>query len=381
MPERGAWKECKNVLCVRLDNLGDVLMTSPAIRAIRETNQDCKITLLASRAGAAIAPYISEIDEVLTFDPPWAKNKSKQSGEAVMNIVEKLKQHAFDGAVIFTVYSQNPLPAAMLCYMAGILRVAGYCRENPYHLITDWLPDAEPLYRIQHEVDRQLQLVDSLGFFTHNQHLILRTEEAAAFQVQQKLQAKGVDTGRPWLILHPGVSEVKRQYPPQYFAEVAQRLTQEQGYQVMLTGVHAERELAERIRQQAGNKAFNLCGELSLEELINLISQSPVLISNNTGPVHIAAATNTPVVVLYALTNPQHTPWKVRHKVLPFDVPAEVQSRNTIISFANERAFKQAAGRPGPEQVLDAVNTLLRPPETEELGEVAVGEEQTLIRL
>lgn len=74
-------------------------------------------------------------------------------------MIDTLRDQAFDAAVVFTVYSQNPLPTAMLLYQAGVPRIAGYCRENPYGLMTDWLPDPEPLSEIRHEVTRQLDLV------------------------------------------------------------------------------------------------------------------------------------------------------------------------------------------------------------------------------
>jgi ADP-heptose:LPS heptosyltransferase len=89
----------------------------------------------------------------------------------------------------------------------------------------------------------------------------------------------------------------------------------------VVTGDASERELAERVRRLAGPDAYSLAGALSLEEFAALLAASPLLVSNNTGAVHIAAATGTPVVDLYALTNPQHTPWLVPHRTLSSDVP------------------------------------------------------------
>jgi ADP-heptose:LPS heptosyltransferase len=185
-----------------------------------------------------------------------------------------------------------------------------------------------------------------------------------------------LDPERPFLVLHPGVSEAKRQYPVAYFAEAARQLASELGYQVLLTGVASEKPLAEAIRQAVGPAAFDLTGELGLEELAALIGAADLLIANNTGPVHIAAATGTPVVVLYALTNPQHTPWHVPYRLLPFDVPGDLKSRNTIIAYAYEKAFvegtwlrEQAAGQeegsfpaamPEPRAVVRAAQELLQ---------------------
>jgi ADP-heptose:LPS heptosyltransferase len=93
--------------------------------------------------------------------------------------------------------------------------------------------------------------------------------------------------------------------------------------QVVLTGVEGERELVERVRSLMEAPSISLVGELGLAEMAALVEMAPLLVSNNTGPVHLAAPVGTPVVDLYALTNPQHTPWMVRSRVLFHDVPCK----------------------------------------------------------
>src|SRR5688572_6396513 len=137
-----SWKHCRKILCVRLDNMGDVLMSSPAFVALRESFGG-RITLLTSSMGAPIAPYIPAIDEVLVFDSPWVKRDGLPDLESLTEVVATLKQKKFDAAVIFTAFSQNPLPAALLLYQAKIPRTLAYCRENPYMLLTNWIPEKE----------------------------------------------------------------------------------------------------------------------------------------------------------------------------------------------------------------------------------------------
>lgn len=356
---KGDWSGYKNLLCVRPDNLGDVLMTSPAIRALKKSIPGRKITLLTSCAGNAIAKHIPEIDACIAFDIPWYKHENSGSARDLTKMVEKIKSCRFEAAVIFTVFSQSPLPTAMLCYMAGIPRIAGYCRENPYKLITDWVVDNEPLYIIKHEVARQLDLVKALGAESQDDSLSLSVSERILTELPMKLRHLGVRTHEPWLILHPGVSEARRQYPVELFAETARAVTRDLGYQVLLTGVNSERDLAEHIAGSAGKKAVSLAGMLTLGELIALIKLSPLLISNNTGPVHIASAVKTPVVVLYALTNPQHTPWGVKHRVLPFDVPQELRSHNAIIRYAGEKYFPAVPKVVRPDEIILAAKEMI----------------------
>lgn len=359
MQKHQDWTNLKNILCIRLDNMGDVLMTTPAIRALKRSVPERKITLLVSSAGAAVARFIPEADDILIFDTPWEKNPKNDSYMPLQNITEAIRQRAFDGAVIFNVYSQNPLPAAMLCYMAGVPDVAGYCRENPYGLMSHWIPDDEPLTDIRHEVVRQLHLVKQIGANINDHSLSLQLPAGSLEKTLEKIKDLGINPNEKTVIIHPGVSEPKRQYPVILFAETAKMIVDKFDCQLLLTGSASEKKLTDEIGKHSQGKTFNLAGKLSVEELIGVIKKSSLLISNNTGPAHIAAATGTPVVVLYAKSNPQHAPWNVPHQILPFDVPSEMQSRNTIIRYANKKAFRNSNDAVTPDQIVAAAEQLL----------------------
>ncbi len=319
-----SWASAKNILVVRLDNMGDVLMTTPAIRALKESLPGRRITLLASEGGAAIAPFIPEIDDVIVYEAPWIKQTDFQAESwREFRMVEILQNSGFDGAVIFTVYSQNPLPSAFLCHLAGIRLRLAHCHENPYQLLSHWIKDPEPYELIRHEVRRQLDLVASIGAHTADERLSLTCFEKDLGAIKTQLVESGLDLQRPWVLLHPGASAPSRRYPIECFAETAHLLASGYGFQIVINGNSSELDLAERIHQTAPNAIGSLVGKLNLGEMIALISLAPILITNNTGPAHIAAARGTPVVDLYALTNPQHTPWMVPSRVLSYDVPCK----------------------------------------------------------
>lgn len=318
------WAEAKNLLCIRLDAIGDVLMTTPAIRALKTAHPGRRITLLTSPSGAGIARLIPELEDVIVYDAPWMKATApRQNSQPELEMAARLRQQQFDGAVIFTVFSQNPLPAAFLCYLADIPLRLAHCHENPYQLLTDWVLDPEPGLGIRHEVRRQLDLVATIGCTIADERMSLQVNDRDRLQVLNLLQQQGIDQTRPWAVIHPGATALSRRYPPESFAEVARRLVLDANFQVIFTGVEAERELIEGIQAQmeVESQAFIDC--LSLGEMASLVAIAPLLISNNTGPVHLAAAVGTPVVDLYALTNPQHTPWAVPHRVLFHDVPCK----------------------------------------------------------
>jgi lipopolysaccharide heptosyltransferase II len=315
------WKPARRILCVRLDNMGDVLMSTPAMRALKEGRPDRSITLWTSSSGQAVAQLIPEIDDTLVAGVPWMKVPDADAG-ATATMVEELRAGAFDAAVIFTVHSQSPLPAALMCHLAGIPRVLAHCRENPYHLLSDWVLESEPAETVRHEVQRQLDLVATVGAHTMLPGLSLLTRAEDAATLAQGLLRHGVTDNGGWIVAHCGATAPSRRYPAEQFSQVIARLCETHGT-VLLTGSESEYDLVADVARRAGEGAVNLAGELTLGEMAVLIEKARILVSNNSGPVHMAAATGTPVVVLYALTNPQHTPWKVPHRVINRDVPCK----------------------------------------------------------
>lgn len=352
------WKNCRNILCVRPDNMGDLLMTTPAIAALKETF-DCTITLLTSSMAMPIVPYIPCVDHTIVWDAPWVKSTKAPRVNEFEKLIADLKRHQFDGAILFTVFSQNPLPTALILTLAGIPNRLAYCRENPYHLLSHWIPEKEPYTFIRHQTRRDLDLVNAIGASTSNERINVRLPTIGEQSLRAKLEHAGIDATRPWLILHPGVSEIKRQYPADKWITVGRQIVDRLDYQVIVTGVDSERRLAESICDGIGKGAHSLAGRLSIEAFITLIRLSPLLISVNTASVHIAAAVHTKVIVLYALTNPQHAPWKSIGKVLPFSIREELQSRNEVLQFVNRRYFGGNTMEVTPEQVLSAVEALL----------------------
>jgi lipopolysaccharide heptosyltransferase II len=314
-------EDVKRILCVRLDNLGDVLMTTPALHALRRSAPDRHITLLASRSGVALAPFLDDVDDVIEYDAPWVAHPSNSARTLMedQRMQDRLRCGGFDAAVIFTVYSQSPLPAAMLCYLAGIPRRLAHCRENPYALLTDWLGEPEPQHRTRHEVERQLDLVRHVGAHRQDRSMHFHVDAADRRSLEAQLAARG-----GWMVLHPGATAASRRYPPERFGEVATRLARETAAPLLITGSSSERALVDAVIQAAApgvrSQLHDLSGALTLGELAALIEGASVLVSNNSGPVHLASALRTPVVDLYALTNPQHTPWQTPHRVLFRDV-------------------------------------------------------------
>jgi len=316
------WRECAHVLCVRLDNMGDVLMCSPAFRALKESGAR-RLSLLTSSSGALLGPYIPEVDTVMAYDAAWSKNAALGREEDVAAIA-RLRALRPDAAVIFTAYSQSALPAALLCHLAGVPRVLAHSRENPYRLMTEWLRESEPQAGIRHEVRRQLDLVASVGARSEDIRLSFRVPEADRVSLRQKLHHEGITEPGGWICVHAGATASSRRYPARLMVQALIDLRGD-GRRMLLLGGHEDPALADALAdaRRLLPGLIDMSGRLSLGELGAALEAAALMICNNSGPAHVAAALGVPVVDLYALTNPQHTPWQTPARVLNKDVPCK----------------------------------------------------------
>lgn len=361
------WAAVRRLLAIRLDSLGDVLMTTPAIAALRRGLPSARLTLLTSSAGVALAPHLPELDDVLSCDAAWVAPRGASQaapgelGHAELALAQTLRAGSFDAAVIFTVSTQSALPAALLCRMAGIPLRLAHCRENPYGLLSHWVRDTDNAGGEQrHEVQRQLDLIAAVGFGTaaDGLRLSVRTQDREA--IDQRLAAAGLAGGRPYVVVHPGAAAASRRYPADYFAAAARALAQATGHAVVLAGSREDVLQVDALQAcLAGTRALRL-DDLPLGQLAALIEGAAVTLCNNSAPAHIAAAVGAPVVVLYALTNPQHTPWAARSAVLSHSVPCS----GCLKSICPQGHHACLRGVP-PQRVADAALELMYPRPTE----------------
>ena len=349
------WKRARRILAVRLDNMGDVLMTTPALAAIKHSAPQAHLTLLTSPGAAGLAPHLPIVDTVLAIRAPWVKHPDGVRTSEVAELAADLERRRFDAVIIFTTYTQSALPAAMLALLARIPLRLAYSRENPYDLLTHWAPEQEPALE-RHEVERQLALVARVGYEEPDTRLRFALRRSDIDSLDRRLAREGVDPRRPYLVVHPGATAPSRRYPAERFGSAVRLIVQRLPLPVVFTGSEEERGLVAIAREHAGNDVplIDLTGELSLGEFGALIGQSALLITNNSGPAHIAAALRTPVVDLYALTNPQHMPWRTASRVLFHDVPC----RNCFKSVCPEGHHACLRGVSAPQVALAAIELL-----------------------
>lgn len=352
------WSAARRILAVRLDNLGDVLVTTPAIHAVKAALPGVELTLLASPVGAQVGRLNPDIDSVIVYQAPWMDpwQRLPQDSDREQQMIATLRDCRFDGAIIFTSFRQSPLPAAYLCYLAGIpLRLAASI-DGPGSLLTTRHKHTD---RMMHEVERGLDLIGAIGLPPADLDMVLRVPDGDRDRISELIHTTGIDRARPLVVIHPGCSMPARTYPWERYAEVGDLLVERLGATIMLTGTADEQSLVDhvyaRMRLETRRVTHCLAGALPFATFCALIETADLLITNNTGPMHIAAAHKTPVVTLFALTNPpeQWGPWRVPHRQLYHEVPCRL-CYSRVCPYGHECLSLIA-----PEMVADAAEDLL----------------------
>ena len=278
----------RHVLAVRLDNLGDVVMVTPALRALRAAlAPGAVLDLLASPAGASLAPLLPDVDDVHVLQAVWqdADGRLAQDPARELALVDSLRR--YDAVVVFTSFAQSPHAMAYAAYLAGVPVRVGTSKEFGGSVLSHWLP-APP--DAQHQSDRALALLASVGVASQGTHLHLDVPADAHAQAAAVRAEAGIRGD--YVVLAPGASCPSRRYPAERFAEVASRL----GLPVAVVGTEKERELVQSVG------GVDLSGRLDVPGLVAMVAGARLAVTNNSGGMHLADAVGTPVVSLFAGT-------------------------------------------------------------------------------
>lgn len=296
----------RRVLVARLDSLGDVVVSGPAIRAVAAS---AEVTLLCGPAGEPAARALPGVHDVLVWDCPWIANPAPAATpENIGELTALLGDRMPDEAVILTSFHQSPLPLALVLRLAGVARITGASVDYPGSLLDVRLRPGEDLEEDQPEPLRALQIAAAAGY-------PLPPDDDGLLHVRYTEDVSDLigDDGRPFVVVHPGSSAPSRTWPAGHFRD-AVRLLAGKGIRVVVTGGRQERELTAYV---AGELATDLGGRTDVGTVCGVLARAAAVIVGNTGPAHLAAAVGTPVVSLFSPVVPAAR-WA------PYGVPVEL---------------------------------------------------------
>jgi ADP-heptose:LPS heptosyltransferase len=291
-----------NVLAVRQDNNGDVLLTGPALRALAAGA--ARLTLVCGPSGRAAAEALPGVDDVIAFEAAWIEAEPRPVTRAAVDaFVARVAALRIDQALVFTSFHQSPLPMALLLRLAGVPRIAAISEDYPGALLD--LRHRGVRGDI-HEVERALSLAAAAGFA-----LPPHDEGRLAMRVGV---ANPVAHLRPYVVVHPGATVPARAWDPHANRDLVRALSR-RGETVVVTGGAGERALCAYV---AGTEAHDLGGATDFTTLARVVADANGIVVGNTGAAHVAAAVGTPTVSLFPPTIPavRFRPWMVPHALL-----------------------------------------------------------------
>jgi ADP-heptose:LPS heptosyltransferase len=288
----------RRILVVRPDNVGDVVLLTPALRALRarldQVAPGARLELLASPAGAAVAAMIPELDGVLVASPSWQQlTLEPDAAEAAeRRLLDRIATGRYDVMLVFTSLSQSPWPAAHLGLLAGVGTRVVHSREFAGAVATHWVT---PPPDTTHHVDRSLHLLAAIGVPDRG-----RTPSVAV-PATAHAEAADIAGEQRFALLVPGASCPSRRYPAGRFGTAAAMIAAA-GLPVLVAGTAAEAGLVDEVVRAAGASQVRSLPAVGLPTFTALIARAAVALTNNSGGLHLADAVGTPVVATYAGT-------------------------------------------------------------------------------
>ncbi|MER7838129.1 glycosyltransferase family 9 protein [Streptomyces sp. NPDC096040] len=269
---------------VRLDSFGDVLLAGPAVRAV--AGHSSHVTMVCGPRGEPAARLLPCVDDVIVWEAPWEGFDPPTVHEAdVDGLVRRLRNAAFDAALVLTSFHQSPLPTALLLRLAGVPRIGADSVDHPGSLLDvrhRRLPG-------RHEAEAALDTAAAMGFLPH-------PGDDGRLRVLPPPDTVALTGNGPYVVLHPGASVPARAWSPERCAEAVEALT-DAGHRVVVTGGPDEAGLTRKV---SGDTAVDLGGGTPPRTLVGVLRTADVVVCGNTGPAHLAAAVGTPVVSLFA---------------------------------------------------------------------------------
>ena len=326
---------------MRADNLGDVLLAGPAVRAVAASG--ARVVMGVSPRGRPAAERLPGVSEVLELELPWiSADPAPYSATAHERLVDALRAVGADEALVFTSYHQSALPTALLLRTAGVARISGISEDYPGSLLDVRVPPPPPM----HEVERMLVVASAAGY-------VLPPGDDRALRITG---APGHDDGPvegPYVVVHPGCSVPARTLTPARWHAVVGALADRGA--VVVTGSPGERRLVERVASHRSG-VVRAAITSSFDELARILAGASAVVVGNTGPAHLAAALGLPVVSAFAPTVDPGAwrPWGVPHRLLGrLDIGC-AGCRSRVCPLADQPCLAEVE----PEDVVAAVEEL-----------------------
>lgn len=306
----------RNILVIDFGQLGDVVLSLPALRAIREKFPKARITVAVGKPAAPLVELSGYADATIPVDRVALRDGPKPlSIMRIIRLVQEVRRKEFDFVIDLHSLSETNL----LGFFSGashrlFARRPGRSLDFLANFHTR--PPVEDTRQERHAVDRYLDVLVPLGIRNASRVPRLRTRGEDDAKVEAMLKKVKADAGAPLVGLFPGAGHPSRRWPLAQFAEIANMLTRNDEVRIIVFAGPEEREMVSEVKSTFPRNTI-VFDKLSIPQLASALARLSVLISNDTGPMHIAAAVGTSVVLLLDRRAPHsYLPVEGQHRVI-----------------------------------------------------------------
>lgn len=304
----------RRILVRGVNWVGDTILTYPAIQVLKKLFPQSYISILVQSHLVDLWKTFPFIDEIISFQ----RNNGLRSLFEDLNLAISLKKRKFDLAIIFP----RSFHSAFQIFLAGIPIRVGYQNGGHFILLTHRILRDEDYYR-KPRIEHYMKLINLFGKIEKipSPHIFLKYEDRR--WAYDRLKDSGLLNRRPLIGMNPGATYgLAKCWYPDRFGELGRRISNKWNATILIFGKKDEKGIAKEIIKILGDRGVDLTGETSLLQLSALLERCSLLITNDTGTMHIASAVGTTVIALFGSTNPLTTgPWGEGHVVLKKDLP------------------------------------------------------------
>lgn len=303
------YPEKSNILLVNITRLGDMLQATPTIAGIKRENPSCKITVVVEKQFAEVCGWIPDIDEVISLDLTYVVKCLHRDGEGVVeayryfhDIIEDLRSRHFD----YSLNMASSAYTALILSLVGTPRMGGWTADDEGHrkIESDWARLFASSVFHQNRHFSSLNLVDvfrlSADIIDHPHHLVLQVSDQARTFARELIDSFQFTNSGPLIAIQAGASQEKRQWRTQNFVALIEKILKDTGARIVLTGTKKELSIIEPIVSALNSPNVAVAaGKTSIPQLAAILEASDILVTGDTGPMHISIAVGTPVVSMF----------------------------------------------------------------------------------
>ena len=279
----------KKILLVRLDRIGDVILSTPAIRAIRDAYPESYIAFMVRPYAAEVVEGNPYLNEIIIYD----KEGEQKDLFGNLKFIQLLRKENFDLAIIL----HPTIRTHIVTSLAGIPIRVGYDRKWGF-LLTKRIPHGKQ-FGLKHEIDYTLNILEYIGVKAKDKTLYVPLKERSERKIDGLFAASGVKKDDTVIAINSGASCISKRWGQKQFAKVGELLMNKYGAKIIIICGPKDKPFGDKVASLLKENCINLSGKTSVSDVASVLKRSRLFISNDSGPVHIACAVGTPAIAIF----------------------------------------------------------------------------------